>query len=106
LKPCEDALAAVDCSSFGRLYSDQLTVDLVAEEGSKWALQEYVVDWKNIGENEATLIVYEYGTHSTYEMLTDGADGYILLGMAFSTRWASESAFLRGELGCYNGIDL
>jgi hypothetical protein len=48
------------------------------------------------------MIADEYGTHSLYEMLTDGADGYILLGMAFST---SESAFLRGEPGCYNGIE-
>jgi hypothetical protein len=30
----------------------------------------------------------------------------ILLGTDLSTQLASESAFLRGEPGCYNGIDL
>jgi hypothetical protein len=107
LKPYEDALAVVDFPSFGCLYSDQLlTVDLVAKEGSKWALQEHVVDWKTIGENEPIPIADEYGTHSMHEMLTDVADGFILLGVDFGTKWASESALLRGEPGCYNGIDL
>jgi hypothetical protein len=106
LKPYADALAVVDFSSIGCLTSDQLTVDLVAKKGSKWALQEYVFDLKTIGEKEAIPIADEYGTHSMHEMLTDGANGYIRLGIDLMTEWSSESALLRGEPGCYNGIDL
>jgi hypothetical protein len=52
LKPYEDALAMVDCSSFRCLFSDQLTVDLVAKESTEWALQECVVEWKATGKTE------------------------------------------------------
>jgi len=105
----EDALAVVEIrnGSGSGLGGSVWTVDLVLREGPFWALQRHVVDFKSAKENEVIPVVDEYGTHTMYELLSDGIDG--IFGMdtnaSFSTGWR-ESDLFHNEIACYNGIDL